>query len=171
MKRLNLNLTQVEKALLFIFPLLYFIAGSYFRNLLGNLSLRSCDPEYIYYMSGLTLSDGAIKLGHVDNPGTPLQILMALVFKLTYFFRSSPIPYVEDVLLNPDLYLSVTSLFITAITAGLLFYAGYKVYQSNKSIFYALLAQTAPFMPVIWYDLIDALPGNFAHRFNDQISL
>jgi len=105
-------------------------------------------------MSGLTLSDGAIKLGHVDNPGTPLQILMALVFKLTYFFRSSPIPYVEDVLLHPDLYLSVTSLFITAITSGLLFYAGYKVFQSTKSVFYALLVQTAPFMPVIWYDLI-----------------
>lgn len=154
MKRLNLNLDHTQKALLLILPLLYFIAGSYFRNLLGNLSLRSCDPEYIYFMSGLTLSDGNFKLGHFDNPGTPLQILVALVFKLTYFFRSTPVPYVEDVLLHPDLYLAVTSLFIAAITAGLLFYAGYKVYQSTKSFFYALIVQTAPFLPVIWYDLI-----------------
>ncbi len=154
MKRLNLNLEPTQKALLLILPLLYFIAGSYFRNLLGNLSLRSCDPEYIYFMSGLTLSDGNFKLGHFDNPGTPLQILVALVFKLTYFFRSTPVPYVEDVLLHPDLYLAITSLFIAAITAGLLFYAGYKVYQSTKSVFYALIVQTAPFLPVIWYDLI-----------------
>jgi hypothetical protein len=155
MKRLrSINLSPLQKALLFILPALYFIAGSYFRNLLGNLSLRSCDPEYIYFMSGLTLSDGAIKLGHFDNPGTPLQILVALVFKLTYLFRSPAIPYVEDVFLHPDMYLSVTSLFLVAITAGLIFYAGYKVLQSTKSVFYAVLVQTAPFLPVIWYDLI-----------------
>ena len=154
MKKLKWNTNQLQKVLLVIIPLLYFIAGSYFRNLLGNLSLRSCDPEYIYFMSGLTLSDGNLKLGHIDNPGTPLQILVALVFKLTFFFRSTPVPYVEDVLLHPDLYLSVTSIFIVAITTGLLFYAGYKVYQSTKSVFYALIVQTAPFLPVIWYDLI-----------------
>jgi len=150
----QLNVHFSKKLLLVIFPLLYFIAGSYFRNLLGNLSLRSCDPEYIYFMSGLTLSDGEIKLGHFDNPGTPLQILIAIVFKITYFFRSTPLAFVEDVLLHPDLYLSITSLFIAAITSGLLFYAGYKVYQSTKSVFYAVLVQTAPFLPVIWYDLI-----------------
>lgn len=152
LKKLNIHFNQ--KFLLFLFPVVYFIAGSYFRNLLGNLSLRSCDPEYIYFMSGLTLSDGAIKLGHFDNPGTPLQILVALVFKLTYLIRSTPVSYIDDVFLHPDLYLSVTSLFIAAITAGLLFYAGYKVYQSTKSVFYALIVQTAPFLPVIWYDLI-----------------
>ena len=154
MKRFKLNLNQHQRVLLVVIPLLYFIAGSYFRNLLGNLSLRSCDPEYIYFMSGLTLSDGNFKLGHFDNPGTPLQILVALVFKFIYFFRSTPVPYVEDVLLHSDLYLSVTSLFIAAITAGLLIYAGYKVYQSTKSVFYALIVQTSPFLPVIWYDLI-----------------
>jgi hypothetical protein len=154
MRRLFLNLEKSQIILICILPIIYFIAGSYFRNLLGNLSLRSCDPEYIYFMSGLTLSDGNLKLGHIDNPGTPLQILVAIIFKITYFLRSTPVPYVEDVLLHPDLYLSVTSLFIAAITAGLLFYAGYKVYQSTKSVFYALIVQTAPFLPVIWYDLI-----------------
>lgn len=147
-------LNRTQKAILLILPVLYFIAGSYFRNLLGNLSLRSCDPEYIYFMSGLTLSDGNLKLGHIDNPGTPLQVLVALVFKIVYFFRSVSIPYVEDVLLHSDLYLSVTSLTITTLTAGLLFYAGYKVFQITKSVFYALMVQTAPFMPVIWYDLV-----------------
>ena len=154
MKQLNWNTTQLQKALLVIIPLLYFIVGSYFRNLLGNLSLRSCDPEYIYFMSGLTLSDGNLKLGHIDNPGTPLQMLVAIVFKLLYFFRSTPVPYVEDVLLHPDLYLSVVSLFIVIATSLLLLFAGNKVYKSTNSIFYGLLIQTAPFLPVIWYDLV-----------------
>lgn len=149
-----INFSRYQKILLLIFPVIYFIAGSYFRNLLGNLSLRTCDPEYIYFMSGLTLSDGNLKLGHIDNPGTPLQVLVALVFRITYLFRSAPVPYVEDVLSHPDLYLSVVSLFITAATILLLLFAGVRVYQSTKSVFYALLVQTAPFLPVIWYDLV-----------------
>lgn len=154
MKWLKHNFTQFQLCLIFLIPVFYFIVASYFRNLLGNLSLRTCDPEYIYFMSGLTLSDGNLKLGHIDNPGTPLQVLVALVFKIIYFFRSVPTPYVEDVLLHPDMYLSITSLTIAALTAGLLFYAGYKVFKITKSIFYALIVQTAPFLPVIWYDLI-----------------
>ena len=141
-------------ALLFILPLLYIIAAAYFRTLLGNLSLRSSDPEYIYFMSGLNLSEGTLKLAHIDNPGTPLQMLVALVFRLTWLFRGLPKPYVEDVFLYPDLYLSVTSLFIAALTAGLLWYAGKKTLQYTNSVLYALLVQTAPFLPVIWYDLI-----------------
>lgn len=153
MKRLNWNTTQLQKALVFIIPLLYFMAAGYFRNLLGNLSLRSCDPEYIYFMSGLTLSDGNLKLGHIDNPGTPLQVLVALVFRITNLLRSTSIPYVEDVLLHPDLYLSVASLFIAVVTTILLLFAGMKVYKTTRSVFYAMLVQTAPFLPVIWYDL------------------
>lgn len=154
MNKLIEKLPNAQKALLFLLPVLYFIAGAYFRNLLGNLSLRSSDPEYIYFMSGLTLSEGTLKLAHIDNPGTPLQILVALVFRITWFFRGLPTPYVEDVFTHPDLYLSVTSLLIAALTAGLLFYAGKKTFQYTNSIFYALLVQTAPFLPVIWYDLI-----------------
>jgi hypothetical protein len=79
MKRLNLNLSQIQKALLFILPLIYFIAGSYFRNLPGNFSLCSCDLEYICYMSGLTHSDGAIKNGYVDF-SQPNRLFMRSLF-------------------------------------------------------------------------------------------
>jgi len=154
MNKLIEKLPKTQQLLLFLLPVLYFIAAAYFRNLLGNLSLRSSDPEYIYFMSGLTLSEGTLKLAHIDNPGTPLQILVALVFRITWFFRGLPKPYVEDVFLNPDLYLSVASLFIAGLTAALLFYAGKKTFQCTKSVFYALLVQTAPFLPVIWYDLV-----------------
>jgi len=129
MKRLNLNLDHTQKALLVIIPLLYFIAASYFRNLLGNLSLRSCDPEYIYFMSGLTVADGVLKVGHIDNPGTPLQLLVALVFKIVFLIRSTPTPFLEDVLLHPDLYIGVVSQTIAALTTILLMFTGWKVFK------------------------------------------
>ncbi len=148
------SLTYFQKTLLFVFPFIYFIAGAYFRELIGNLSLRNCDPEYIYFMSGLTMSEGALKVGHIDNPGTPLQVFMAIVFKAIHLIRSVDVPYLDDVLLHPDLYLSITNLSITFLTAVLLFFAGRFVLKKTKSILYAMLIQTAPFLPVIWYDLI-----------------
>ena len=154
MKQLNWNTSQLQKALLIIFPLLYFIVGSYFRSLLGNLSLRSCDPEYIYFMSGLTVADGVIKVGHIDNPGTPLQLLVALVFRIVYFIRSTPTPFLDDVLTHPDLYIGVVSLSLTALSTLLLLFAGYKVYKYTKNIVYAILIQTSIFLPIIWYDLV-----------------
>ncbi len=144
----------IQKASLLLFPVIYFIIAAYFRQLLGNLSLRSCDPEYIYFMSGMTMADGTIKVGHFDNPGTPLQLLMALIFRIVYFIRSTPVPFVEDIFMHPDLYLGIVSQTIAALTTLLLLYAGMKVLKVTRNIAYALLFQTAVFLPVIWYDLV-----------------
>lgn len=143
-----------QKVLLFLVPVLYLVAGIYFRLLLGDLSLRSVDPDYVYFMSGLSISEGFLKVGHIDHPGTPLQILIAVLFRIVFLFRGSNVSYVEDVFLHPDLYLSSANLFITVLTTALLIYAGYKTFKITKSVFYAVLVQTAPFLPVIWYDLI-----------------
>jgi hypothetical protein len=154
MNKKLIKLSEAQKSLVFILPVLYFIIGSYFRDLLGNFSLRCFDPEYIYFMSGLTISDGIIKVGHVDNPGTPLQLLVALVFKITYYIRSTPTAYLDDVFTHPDLYLSVVNHVITLLTTLLLLFSGMKVFKYTKNVLYAILLQTAPFLPLIWYDLI-----------------
>jgi hypothetical protein len=143
-----------QKVLLFLVPILYLVAGIYFRLLLGNLSLRSVDPDYVYFISGLSISEGFFKVGHIDHPGTPLQILIAVLFRIIFLFRGSNVSYIEDVFLHPDLYLSISNVLVTVITAALLIYAGRKVLEPTKSVFYAVLVQTAPFLPVIWYDLI-----------------
>lgn len=154
MNRRESETLKIRKAFLLLLPLIYFIISSYFRHLLGNLSLRSCDPEYIYFMSGLTMADGIIKVGHFDNPGTPLQLLAALVFRIVYFIRSAPVSFVEDVFTHPDLYLGIVSQTIAALTTLLLLYAGMKILRITGNIAYALLIQTSVFLPVIWYDLI-----------------
>ena len=157
MKKILKHLPQSTTFLVLIIPIAYFITGSYFRNLLGNFSLRCFDPEYIYFMSGLTISDGVLKVGHIDNPGTPLQLLVALIFKLVYFIRSTPADYLDDVFTHPDLYLSVVNQTITLLTSLLLLLAGRLTYKYTKNILHALLIQTAPFLPLIWYDIIGRL--------------
>ncbi|HPT32922.1 MAG TPA: hypothetical protein PLW67_13820, partial [Prolixibacteraceae bacterium] len=165
MKEFYTYLWKERRIFLIILPLAYLIAGFYFRNLLGLLSLRSCDPEYIYFMSGLTLSDGTLKPGHFDNPGTPLQLFIALSFKLIYLFRATATPYLEDVFSHPDLYLSVVNLMITSLTAMLLFVSGKMVFRLTGSILMALLIQTIPFLPVIWYDLIGRITPELIFTF------
>ncbi len=152
---LNLNrFGKYIKIFLVVLPFLYLIAGLYFRFLLGNLSLRSIDPDYVYFISGLQISEGFFKVGHIDHPGTPLQLFIALVFRTVYLFRNHQVPFIEDVFSNSDLYLAVVNVAITSLTAILLYYAGRKVLQYTHSFLYAILIQTAPFMPVIWFDLI-----------------
>lgn len=154
---MKIDFSRVEKhqkLLLILVPVLYLVAGIYFRLLLGNLSLRSVDPDYVYFMSGLSISEGFLKVGHIDHPGTPLQILIGIIFRIVFLFRGNNVSYIEDVFLHPDLYLSSANLFITVITTALLVYAGFKTFHITKSVFYAVLVQTAPFLPVIWYDLI-----------------
>lgn len=146
-------LNQLQ-SLLFIIPSLYFIIGSYFRSVLGDLSLRSLDPDYIYFITGLGISEGHFNVSHVDNPGTPLQYLMGLSYRLTHLFRPENSTFQEDVFQNPDLYLSVSNLVITGLVTAVLFYAGKRVFQSTGSILYGILIQTTPFLEVIWYDLI-----------------
>ena len=143
--------------ILWIIPLVYLIIGSYFRQLTGNLSLRSMDPDFVYFISGLTVSDGMFKVGHIDHPGTPLQYLLAGIFRIIFLFRGQKGNYIEDVFLNPDLYISTASMVIIALTAGLLLYAGRFVFKRTRSLTYSLLIQTIPFLPVIWYDLIGRL--------------
>ncbi len=148
------RLKKYQSLLLFVLPVLYLAAGLNFRFLLGNLSLRSVDPDYVYFISGLSISEGYFKVGHIDHPGTPLQLLIALVFRIVFLFAGKSESFVEDVFSRPDFYMSITSIFIIILTSLLLFFAGKYVLKTTKSVLYVLLIQTAPFLPQIWYDII-----------------
>ncbi len=145
---------KYQKLFLFLIPLFYFISGAYFRSLMGDLSLIATDPEYIYFFSGLTLSEGHGNLGHTDNPGTPLQIITAAIFRLLWIFRSPHGNYLEDLFSHPDLYLSVVNLSLTFLISLALYFAGKAFFSITKSILYGILFQTAPLLPVIWYDIV-----------------
>ena len=140
--------------ILAIIPFVYLFTGFHFNHLIEIFSLRNLDPEYIYFMSGLGISNGHILIGHIDNPGTPLQYLVALTFRLVYLFRPHEHPFTEDIFLNSDHYLNMVNHFILIIVAIFMYFAGRNVQKTTKSVAYALLIQTAPFYSEITYDII-----------------
>lgn len=154
MKLINKILTAKYHSFLIIIPALYFIIGSYFRYILGDLSLRSLDPDYVYFMTGLGISEGHFNVAHTDHPGTPLQYLMAIVYRVTFLFRPDSTGFLEDIFQHPDLYMAVSNMVITGLITVLLFYAGRRIYNRTGSILYGLLIQCTPFLPVVWFDTI-----------------
>ncbi len=136
-----------------LFPALYLLLGFYFRQVFGDLSLRTIDPEYIHFISGLCVSTGKFSQANIDQPAALLQILLAAVFKIVYFFRNHNLPYFEDVIRHSDMYLAVGNLTITVILVGALFWAGKAVYRITRNPAYALAIQASPFLLNIWYDL------------------
>lgn len=134
-----------------IVALIYTLLGIYIQQLTGLYSLRSIDPEYIYYISGLSVANGHLELGHIDNPGTPLQYFLAIVFRVIYFFRSHQVPFIEDALAHPDFYLSVAHLFFVTLMGGFIYFAGTIAYKKTKSVATSILIQTIPFYTITFY--------------------
>lgn len=140
--------------LLSALPVLYLLISLQFNALIGKYSMRNVDPEYVYFMTALTVSEGKLNVGHVDHPGTPLQYLTALTFKLTYLFRSHDVPYLEDVLSHADLYLNMAHHTVSLAIALVMFFAGIAMARITKVLPYALMVQTSPFISQITYDMI-----------------
>lgn len=163
------NLKQLlneKKWFLLVLPFFYFVIAAFFRILMSNPSLRSVDPEYIYFMSGLGIAEGHFKIGHIDNPGTPLQYLIALVFRITYLFRpGNALPFIDDVLSNPDLYMATVNIVISGSTVFAMYLTGKYILKKTGSVLYSLLIQTLPLLPVIWYDLIGRITPELLFAF------
>jgi hypothetical protein len=145
------------KILLILLPFFYLVLGFYFNQVINMFSVRNVDPEYIYLTNGLYMSLGHLNVHHIDNPGTPLQMLVAVVCRIVYAFRSHEIPYIEDVLMNSDLYLNMINHVVISITAVVLFLAGLIVTRLTNFLPYGLLVQATPFYSQITYDIIGRL--------------
>lgn len=139
--------------LIAIIPAVYLLLGFYFRQVFGDLSLRSVDPEYIHFISGLSVSAGHLVDANIDQPASILHLLLALIFRLVYSFREHNLPYFEDVIRHSDLYLSVANLVITTLVAAVMLWAGKAIEQITKNVLYAIMIQISPLLLNIWYDL------------------
>ena len=76
------------KLILGILPLAFLLCGFIFREMASPYAQRSIDPEYIYFISALSMGSGIPDVAHIDNPGTPLQVLGAIVFRVVWLFES-----------------------------------------------------------------------------------
>jgi hypothetical protein len=148
---------KVHWYILAVIPVVYLLAGFHFNLLIGVFSVRNMDPEYIYFLSGLGIANGHFHLGHFDNPGTPLQILIGLTYRIVYLIRPSEVPFMEDVILNSDLYLNMANHVVLVLTSVVLYVGGIILLRTSGKLAYSLLIQTIPFYSEITYDIIGRL--------------
>lgn len=114
----------------FIVPLLYLVYALWIcahkePHWASNLQ----DPDYLYLTSSLDIAT-LHSPRHIDNPGTPLQILGGVVFRVLHLARSVvhsvPPDIIDDTFLNSELYLNGLSrciVFCNAICLALLGFA------------------------------------------------
>lgn len=151
------HLTNIRKGTYYwlgIIPVIYLLLGNYFNHLIGLPSLRNMDPEYIYFISGISLSEGRLDIGHIDNPGTPLQFLAAIIFRITYLFRPQSVPYLEDLFTSPDLYMNILNHVIIGIVSVCLYIGGLMATRISGFLPYGLILQSSPFYSEITYDIV-----------------
>lgn len=142
-----------SKLILGIIPLAFLLCGFIFREIASPYAQRSIDPEYIYFISALSMGSGIPDVAHIDNPGTPLQVLGAIVFRGVWLFEANGKPFAESVLTQSDSYLSWLNISLSLILFIGLYWAGRKTYLLTQSISTALLIQTAPLIPGIWFSI------------------
>jgi hypothetical protein len=137
--------------LLFIIPVYYFIVSSYYHEQYQVYSVRSQDPEYIYYICAVSIANGKMEVGNIDHPGTTLQYFMAATFRITHMFRAHNAPFNADILSHPDLYLKVFNTVMNVFIMLVLLIAGFLVLKYSGNIWYAFVIQFSPFATEIIY--------------------
>ncbi|MDH4199233.1 MAG: hypothetical protein OEV66_02545 [Spirochaetia bacterium] len=107
------------------------------------------DPAYVYLTSGLYLLKGHIPI-HNDHPGTPVQVLGAVVIFLRWgISRITGIvegDVATEVFRSPELYMGTISVALLLMNVGALLYLGRRVFQVTKNYPLALLVQTSVFI-------------------------
>ncbi|MFY9153594.1 MAG: hypothetical protein WAO52_16370 [Prolixibacteraceae bacterium] len=146
-----MKLPRYYYGILLIIPLFYISLSSYFHENIGLYSLRTADPEYIYYICGVEIANGHMKVGNIDHPGTTLQYFLAATFRVTYWIRGNNIPFNEDILSHADLYLKVANSAISFVIVLMMYLLGYLTILIVPNIWYGLIIQFSPFVSEIVY--------------------
>ena len=136
------------KLILSIIPLIILVGSSLLLIDLSAFYLSWLDPTYVYLFNGLNLAQGSLEIGHIDHPGTPLQIYCAIVIRIVYFFRNET-DIVESVLSNPELYLYTISYSLILINVIILFIVGIIAFNASKKLSVAVFIQLTPFISYV----------------------
>lgn len=140
-------------------PATLLIFGAVLRGIVGpvyaGLDLYDYDPAYVYLFNGAALIEGHTP-GHVDHPGTPLQMLTGTVSYLAWLFAQSGMPFGAALFADPEFYLGIVSLSLLSLNAAALFLLGWRVHRAARSLPLALLSQSGlmllgPLMPRLFH--------------------
>lgn len=149
-----MKLQWTRQTILYIIPGIIVIWTIYLHFFLGPYYLRGIDPEYLYLINGLNCATLDFnKIGHIDNPGTTLQLLTGLFFRIIHLFTGYN-DIITDVISDPELYLSLSNLMLTGITFFLVLRLGMLVYSYTSDIFGALILQSTYFFTEVHFGIL-----------------
>ncbi len=142
-----------NKKLIFIIPSLFVVWSLYLFHLYGPFYLSRIDPEYVYLLNGLNCSIlDFVRIGHVDHPGTPFQLITGLFIRIVYWAAGHG-TVVDDVISRPEFYLGWSSFLLTMLTAGVTLWIGKVVIRNGGNFIDVLILQSSVFLNVILIDL------------------
>lgn len=136
---------------LLIFPLILIISGCIsllqISPLHAGLNNLDADPAYVYLFSALNVLEG-YPIRHVDHPGTPLQILSAVVIYIQWAIarlnKSSENDIFSVVSLQPESYILTIGCVLLLLNAWATYYFGKQIFQSTDRLKLAVFSQSAP---------------------------
>lgn len=140
---------KISFLLLFILPLVLVITAVSLNNARGPYWLGgNLDPEYVYLLNSANLA-GLRGVGHIDHPGTPVQLIGAVTIRVVHFFNfSSRVDLHTDVLARPEYYLNAVNTVFIAMNAAMLCGLGIVAFLLTQSIAAGLWLQLAPFLSI-----------------------
>jgi len=102
------------------------------------------DPDYAYLFNALALVTGH-RPGHTDHPGTPAQLLFALILRVLHAGQG-PAAIVTQVLRQPEYHLIVIQCVLLLLLCTTLYAAARVVLHATGSLVAALLCQISPLL-------------------------
>ncbi len=133
--------------LLLIIPVCFILFSLLLRKTEGPYFNSLADPSYAYLVNSLSLAQmNGSHIGHVDHPGTPLQITGAVTVKLLYTFSHEKDNIAEDVLYRPEYYITAIDYTLIFLDAIGLYITGLIIFSVKNNIFISLFFQTVPFV-------------------------
>lgn len=102
------------------------------------------DPAYIYLLNAMSIMHGYVP-GHIDHPGTPVQILSGAILAVTWFLArlagQIQLDFDSAILDNPEFYLRAIACVFLVMNVSAIFYLGYRIQRATHSLLLALVVQ------------------------------
>lgn len=141
-----MKIKRLYYPLLLVLPVMMALTAVFINDARGPYWLRvNLDPDYVYLLNASNLAH-LKKVGHIDHPGTTVQVLGAVTLRVVHFFHfSSKDDLHTDVLKRPEYYLKAINTVMVALNVIMLFILGFVTFKLTQNIWLSLWLQAAPF--------------------------
>ncbi len=141
---------SVNAGFISVLPILYLVSYLILGVKRGPFFwVANQDPDYAYLGNSLKLALFQAP-SHTDHPGTPLQIIGAVLMRGEHFLNSIANPrstdLVTDVLTHPEIYLWTIHTTLVLLTACALLLLGFGTFRLCQNLPLAILIQSSPLL-------------------------